>query len=178
MLKCKFFGHVLSIGVQSACSCSPLSIFRIIRHDRRANVGQIETAIIRHWLPRRGSGVFLNPPPPPRRNGGGKLDVKRTRRGWFAPRIHALHHYTARNRSGDRSVTAFFSRDRSFPRDILPWRFKGHDTGDRSSSGLEITHTIDNFSCTRDVPLNYHRKRNKKKWTKHRLPEENRDAMR
>lgn len=115
VLKCKFFGHVLSIGVQSRV-CSSLSIFRIIRYDRSANVGQIETAIIRHWLRRRGSGVFLNP----RRSGGGKLDVKRTRRGWFASRIHALHHYKARHRSGDRSVTAFFSRDRSLPRDIFP----------------------------------------------------------
>jgi len=32
------------------------------QHGGDANVGQIETAIIRHWLsPRRGSGVFLIP---------------------------------------------------------------------------------------------------------------------
>lgn len=115
VLKCKFFRHVLSIGVQSRAR-SPLFIFRIIWYDRNANVGQIETTIIRHWLCRRGSGVFLNP----RRSGGGKLDVKRTRRGWFASRIHALHHYIVRHRSDDRSVTAFFSRDRSLPRDIFP----------------------------------------------------------
>lgn len=133
-------------------------IFWIIRHDRRTDVGQIETAIIRHWLPRRGSGVFLIP----RRSGGGKLDVKRTRRGWFAPRIHALHQYIAHHRSDNRSVTAFFSRDRPLQRDMFPSHFKGHDTMiDRRLALRSRILSIILVVC--DVPLNYRWKNKNKK---------------
>lgn len=69
-MKREFFRYMIDDRV-----CSYLYIFQTTRRDRGTNVGQIETAIIRHWLfPRRGSGVFLIPPRPG--SGGDELDVK------------------------------------------------------------------------------------------------------
>lgn len=121
------------------------------------------------------AGVFLIP----RRSGGGKLDVKRTRRGWFAPRIHALHQYIAHHRSDNRSVTAFFSRDHPLPRDIFPSRFKGHDTmiDRRLSLRSRILSIILVF---RAVALNYrwkNKNKTKQKIKKGRLFEEKSEKL-
>lgn len=160
--RAKCFGHAIQ---WYARRCHRVScIFHVTYHDRNANVGQIETAIIRHWLRCRGSGVFLIPPVAGDAGHGrpASLTSKRTRRGWFASRTRiylgkspgtvcakllyiSLSLFRSLFLSGDRSVTAFLSRSSSlflsryiFPRILARARQTRLLRGDRWSHGLEI----------------------------------------